>query len=196
MDAQVLNQLASQLQGALHTDNVMRTLYATDASAYREMPLGVAIPETIQDIETLIQFADQHQIPLIPRTAGTSLAGQVVGNGLVVDVSKHFNRILEVNAAESYAWVEPGVVRDVLNVELKKHGLFFGPETSTANRAMIGGMLGNNSCGSNSVIYGSTRDHILEVEGYLSDGTFVQFKFYFFISTVRDSYCSYRCVLV
>lgn len=176
MNAQVLNQLGSKLQGALHTDNVMRTLYATDASAYREMPLGVAIPETIQDIETLIQFADQHQIPLIPRTAGTSLAGQVVGSGLVVDVSKHFNRILEVNAAESYAWVEPGVVRDVLNVELKKHGLFFGPETSTANRAMIGGMLGNNSCGSNSVVYGSTRDHVLEVEGYLSDGTFVHFK--------------------
>ncbi len=176
MDPQVLNSLASKLQGALHTDTVMRTLYATDASAYREMPLGVAIPETIQDIETLIQFADQHQIPLIPRTAGTSLAGQVVGNGLVVDVSKYFNRILEVNAAESYAWVEPGVVRDVLNVELKKHGLFFGPETSTANRAMIGGMLGNNSCGSNSVVYGSTRDHILEVEGYLSDGTFVHFK--------------------
>ena len=176
MDAQVLNQLATKLQGALHTDSVMRTLYATDASAYREMPLGVAIPETIHDIETLIQFADQQQIPLIPRTAGTSLAGQVVGNGLVVDVSKHFNRILEVNVAESYVWVEPGVVRDVLNVELKKHGLFFGPETSTANRAMIGGMLGNNSCGSNSVVYGSTRDHVLEVEGYLSDGTFVHFK--------------------
>lgn len=176
MDALVLNQLATRLQGALHTDSVMRTLYATDASAYREMPLGVAIPETIQDIETLIQFADEHQIPLIPRTAGTSLAGQVVGNGLVVDVSKHFNRILEVNVEESFAWVEPGVVRDVLNVELKKQGLFFGPETSTANRAMIGGMLGNNSCGSNSVIYGSTRDHVLEVEGYLSDGTFVHFK--------------------
>ncbi len=176
MNAQVLNQLATKLQGALHTDSVMRTLYATDASAYREMPLGVAIPETIQDIETLIQFADQQQIPLIPRTAGTSLAGQVVGNGLVVDVSKHFNRILEVNVAESYVWVEPGVVRDVLNVELKKHGLFFGPETSTANRAMIGGMLGNNSCGSNSVVYGSTRDHVLEVEGYLSDGTLVHFK--------------------
>ena len=176
MDTQVLSQLATQLQGALHTDSVMRTLYATDASAYREMPMGVALPETIQDIETLIQFADKHQIPLIPRTAGTSLAGQVVGNGLVVDVSKYFDRILEVNVAESYVWVEPGVVRDVLNVELKKHGLFFGPETSTANRAMMGGMLGNNSCGSNSVIYGSTRDHVLEVEGYLSDGTFVHFK--------------------
>jgi FAD/FMN-containing dehydrogenase/Fe-S oxidoreductase len=154
----------------------MRTLYATDASAYREMPLGVVIPETQEDLEKIIQFADQHSIPLIPRTAGTSLAGQVVGEGLVVDVSKFFDRILEINVAESYVWVEPGVVRDVLNVELKKHGLFFGPETSTANRAMIGGMVGNNSCGSNSVIYGSTRDHVLEIEGFLSDGTRVHFR--------------------
>jgi FAD/FMN-containing dehydrogenase/Fe-S oxidoreductase len=168
--------LAKKLQGSLDTGLVMRTLYATDASAYREMPLGVAIPETIEDIKTLIQFADTHEIPLIPRTAGTSLAGQVVGSGLVVDMSKHFDRILEVNQEETYVWVESGVIRDVLNVELKKFGLFFGPETSTANRAMMGGMLGNNSCGSNSVVYGSTRDHVLAVEGYLSDGTFVSFN--------------------
>lgn len=172
----VLADLSEKLQGSLFTDTVMRTLYATDASAYREMPLGVAIPETIQDIELLIRYANQHHISLIPRTAGTSLAGQVVGSGLVVDVSKFFNRILEINKEESYVWVEPGVVRDVLNFELKKHGLFFGPETSTANRAMIGGMLGNNACGSNSVVYGSTRDHVLAVEGYLSDGTFVTFE--------------------
>ena len=172
----VLADLSEKLQGSLFTDTVMKTLYATDASAYREMPLGVAIPETQEDIQTLISFADTHQIPLIPRTAGTSLAGQVVGSGLVVDVSKFFNRILEVNQEASYVWVEPGVVRDVLNVELKKHGLFFGPETSTANRAMMGGMLGNNSCGSNSVVYGSTRDHVLAVEGYLSDGTLVTFE--------------------
>jgi FAD/FMN-containing dehydrogenase len=172
----LLSSLGSTLQGTLHTDTVMKTLYATDASAYREMPLGVVIPETKEDLEKIIRFADQNAIPLIPRTAGTSLAGQVVGKALVVDVSKFFNRILEVNKEESYVWVEPGVVRDVLNVELKQHGLFFGPETSTANRAMIGGMVGNNSCGSNSVVYGSTRDHVLEVEGYLSDGTFVHFK--------------------
>jgi FAD/FMN-containing dehydrogenase/Fe-S oxidoreductase len=172
----LLSTLGSTLQGTLHTDTVMKTLYATDASAYREMPLGVVIPETQEDIEKIIRFADQHSIPLIPRTAGTSLAGQVVGEGLVVDVSKFFCRILEVNVEESYVWVEPGVVRDVLNVELKKHGLFFGPETSTANRAMIGGMVGNNSCGSNSVIYGSTRDHVLEIEGFLSDGSPVHFK--------------------
>ncbi len=175
LSTEVFSQLTERIQGKLHTDQVMRTLYATDASAYREMPLAVVIPETVDDIQKIIVFADQHQIPLIPRTAGTSLAGQVVGAGLVVDVSKYFDKIIEVNKEASYAWVEPGVVRDVLNVELKKHGLFFGPETSTANRAMIGGMLGNNSCGSNSVVYGSTRDHVLEVEGFLSDGTFVTF---------------------
>jgi FAD/FMN-containing dehydrogenase/Fe-S oxidoreductase len=172
----VLADLSEKLQGSLFTDSVMRTLYATDASAYREMPIGVAIPETHADLQTLISFADTHQIPLIPRTAGTSLAGQVVGSGLIVDVSKFFNRILEINTEESYVWVEPGVVRDVLNFELKKQGLFFGPETSTANRAMIGGMVGNNSCGSNSVVYGSTRDHVLAVEGYLSDGSLVLFE--------------------
>ncbi len=172
----LLSTLGLTLQGSLYTDTVMKTLYATDASAYREMPLGVAIPESKEDLEKIILFADQHSIPLIPRTAGTSLAGQVVGKALVVDVSKFFNRILEINKEESYVWVEPGVVRDVLNVELKKHGLFFGPETSTANRAMIGGMMGNNACGSNSIIYGSTRDHVLEVEGFLSDGSPVHFK--------------------
>lgn len=172
----LLSTLGRSLQGTLHTDTVMKTLYATDASAYREMPLGVVIPETKEDIEKIIRFAHQHSIPLIPRTAGTSLAGQVVGKALVVDVSKFFCQIIEVNKEESYVWVEPGVVRDVLNVELKKYGLFFGPETSTANRAMIGGMVGNNSCGSNSVIYGSTRDHVLEIEGFLSDGTEVHFK--------------------
>jgi len=171
-----LSLLSEQIQGSLYTDTVMKTLYATDASAYREMPLAVAIPETLEDIEKIIRFADQYQLPIIPRTAGTSLAGQVVGKGIIVDVSKHFTKILEVNKEQSYVWVEPGVVRDVLNVELKKHGLFFGPETSTANRAMIGGMVGNNSCGSNSVVYGSTRDHVLEIEGFLSDGTFVHFK--------------------
>ena len=172
----LLSTLGLTLQGSLYTDTVMKTLYATDASAYREMPLGVAIPESKEDLEKIILFANQHSIPMIPRTAGTSLAGQVVGKALVVDVSKFFNRILEINKEESYVWVEPGVVRDVLNVELKKHGLFFGPETSTANRAMIGGMMGNNACGSNSIIYGSTRDHVLEVEGFLSDGSPVHFK--------------------
>src|SRR6195952_4924535 len=171
-----LQELASQLQGELYFDTTMRTLYATDASAYREMPLAVAIPKSIEDIKRLIAYARKHQTSLIPRTAGTSLAGQVVGNGIVVDVSKNFTQIIELNIAENWVRVQPGVIRDELNMFLKPHGLFFGPETSTANRAMIGGMVGNNSCGSNSVVYRSTREHLLEVKALLSDGTEVEFK--------------------
>ncbi len=171
-----LKQLARTLEGEFHYDKVMRTLYATDASAYREMPLAVAIPKNESDLKKLISFAKQNNTSLIPRTAGTSLAGQVVGSGIVVDVSRTFTKILELNKEENWVRVQPGVVRDELNMFLKEHGLFFGPETSTANRAMIGGMVGNNSCGSNSVVYGSTRNHLLEVKGYLSDGSYVEFK--------------------
>src|ERR1700712_3471969 len=171
-----LQELASQLQGELYFDTTMRTLYATDASAYREMPLAVAIPKSIEDIKRLIAYARKHQTSLIPRTAGTSLAGQVVGNGIVVDVSKNFTQIIELNKAERWVRVQPGVIRDELNMFLKPHGLFFGPETSTANRAMMGGMVGNNSCGSNSIVYRSTREHLLEVNALLSDGTETVFK--------------------
>jgi len=171
-----LQKLAAQLQGELYDDTTIRTLYATDASAYREMPLAVAIPKTKDDIQTLIQFAKENKTNLIPRTAGTSLAGQVVGNGIIVDVSKHFTKIIELNEEASWVRVQPGVIRDELNLFLHPHGLYFGPETSTANRAMMGGMVGNNSCGSNSVIYRSTREHLLEVTAFLSDGTEVIFK--------------------
>src|SRR6186713_3279431 len=171
-----LQQLEKQLEGDLFYDITMRTLYATDASAYREMPLAVAIPKTIEDIKLLINFAHKEKTSLIPRTAGTSLAGQVVGNGIIVDVSKNFTRIIELNKEEGWVRVQPGVIRDELNMFLKPHGLFFGPETSTANRAMIGGMVGNNSCGSNSVVYGSVREHLLEVNALLSDGNETVFK--------------------
>ena len=171
-----LKQLAAAIDGQLFQDDTMRTLYATDASAYREMPLAVAIPKSIEDLKKLINFANKESTSLIPRTAGTSLAGQVVGKGIVVDVSKHFTQILELNKDEGWVRVEPGVVRDELNMFLKIHGLFFGPETSTANRAMMGGMVGNNSCGSNSVVYRSTREHLLEVKALLSDGSEAIFK--------------------
>lgn len=173
---QQLQQLAKELAGELYLDDVMRTLYATDASAYREMPLAVAIPKDESDIQKLIAFAHKNNSSIIPRTAGTSLAGQVVGNGIIVDVSRTFTKILELNKEEHWVRVQPGVVRDELNFFLKQNGLFFGPETSTANRAMMGGMVGNNSCGSNSIVYGSTRNHLMEVKGFLSDGSFVEFK--------------------
>ena len=171
-----LQQLAAELEGPLFYDTTMRTLYATDASAYREMPLAVALPKSVADIKKLIAFALKEKTSLIPRTAGTSLAGQVVGSGIVVDVSKYFTQILELNTDEKWVRVQPGVIRDELNLFLKPYGLFFGPETSTANRAMIGGMVGNNSCGSNSVVYRSTREHLLEVTALLSDGSETVFK--------------------
>jgi len=166
-----LKTLARDFAGELYDDNTTRTLYATDASAYREMPQAVAVPRTTEDLKKLIQYARSEKTSLIPRTAGTSLAGQVVGKGIIVDVSKYFTKILELNTAERWVRVQPGVIRDELNLFLKPYGLLFGPETSTANRAMIGGMVGNNSCGSNSIVYRSTREHVLEIKALLSDGT-------------------------
>ena len=171
-----LRELSQQLDGKLYTDDTMRQLYATDASAYQEKPLAVAIPASVEDIKKLISFAKTNHTSLIPRTAGTSLAGQVVGNGIVVDVSKNFTKIIELNEKEHWVRVQPGVIRDELNMYLKPFGLYFGPETSTANRAMMGGMVGNNSCGSNSIVYRSTREHLLEVNVLLSDGSEAVFK--------------------
>ena len=174
-------ELQSDFEGELYfktegTDLAIRRVYATDASEYQEMPRAVAIPRDAEDIRKLIEFASNHKTTLIPRAAGTSLAGQVVGNGIVVDISKFFTGILELNKDEKWVRVQPGVIRDDLNAFLKPHGLQFGPETSTANRAMIGGMIGNNSCGLHSITWGNTRDHLLEVKAILHDGKEVVFK--------------------
>lgn len=171
-----LTGLKEALEGDLHFDHTYRSLYATDASAYRELPLAVAYPKSNEDIKKLISFARENKTSLIPRTAGTSLAGQVVGGGMIVDVSRYFTSILEVNENEKWVRVQPGVIRDELNMHLKSYGLYYGPETSTANRAMIGGMIGNNSCGSNSMVYGSAREHLMAIKAFLSDGSEVEFK--------------------
>jgi FAD/FMN-containing dehydrogenase/Fe-S oxidoreductase len=170
-----LERLATELEGDLHFDAAMRTLYATDASVYREMPQAVALPKTEDDLCKLVRFVRAHETSLIPRAAGTSLAGQVVGGGIVVDISRHFTRIQEIDAAARRVRVQPGVVRNELNLALAPHRLFFAPETSTQNRCMIGGMVGNNACGANSVVYGSTRDHIHSVRAVLSDGSIAEF---------------------
>lgn len=160
------------------TDNMHKAAYATDASVYREIPYGVAYPANAEDIRTLITEAHKLGTGLIPRAGGTSIAGQVVGSGIVADISRHMNRILEINPEERYAWVEPGVVRDELNIACRPYGLFFSPETSTSNRCCIGGMVGNNSCGTHSLVYGSTRRHVLEAEGILSDRSTERFAEY------------------
>lgn len=166
-----LTSLAARLAGELHFDATMRALYATDASEYQEMPVAVALPKSEKDVRELIAFANSHHVGLIPRTAGTSLAGQVVGSGIVIDVGRHLNRIVALDADARRVRVQPGVVRNELNLHLKPHGLFFTPETSTANRAMIGGMIGNNSCGANSIVHGTTREHLVSARGFLSDGS-------------------------
>lgn len=155
----------------LYTDSLHKIAYATDASVYREIPYGVAYPETIEDVQELMCMVRDRHTHLIPRAGGTSIAGQVVGSGIVVDISKHWNHILEINQKEKWARVEPGVVRDELNLALKPYGLFFSPETSTSNRCCIGGMFGNNSCGTHSLVYGSTRHHVIACKGVLSDGS-------------------------
>ncbi len=172
---QKLEQLKPGFKGDIFTGHTMRVLYATDASAYRELPIAVTRPKDKQDIKFLIRFAQENKCSLIPRTAGTSLAGQVVGAGIVVDVSKYMTRILELNENERWVRVESGVVLDELNKFLAPKGLFFGPETSTSNRCMMGGMVGNNSCGAHSLVYGSTRDHTISLKTILSDGSEAEF---------------------
>ncbi|NVO03316.1 MAG: FAD-binding protein [Bacteroidetes bacterium] len=164
------------MEGDLFTDEISLLAYSTDASVYREIPLAVTRPRNPNDVKKLIQFARENKTSIIPRTAGTSLAGQVVGNGIIVDVSKYMTEILEINVENHFIRLQPGVVLDELNKKLAIHGLFFGPETSTSTRCMIGGMVGNNSCGSHSLIYGSTRDHLLEAKCILSDGSDIEFK--------------------
>src|SRR5690606_20652529 len=176
-----LEQLAARLDGQIYYNETAKhrallRAYATDASVYQELPLAVAIPRHQADLKELIAFAAGHGVTLIPRTAGTSLAGQVVGRGIVVDVSKHFNGILEVNAQERWVRVQPGVIRDDLNAYLRPYGLMFGPETSTASRAMVGGMVGNNSCGLHSIVWGDTRSHLLEAKVLLNDGSEALFE--------------------
>lgn len=171
-----LKKFASIFTGEFRFDKISRLLYATDASAYREVPIAVAIPQNTDDIKKLINFARDNNLSLIPRGAGTSLAGQVVGSGIVVDISKFLNQIIEINPHKKWVSVQPGVVLSDLNRQLKKQNLMFGPETSTANRCTMGGMLGNNSCGLHSLVYGSVREHILEVTALLSDGSEAIFK--------------------
>ena len=168
--------LAEAMTGELVSDFLHRVIYSTDASIYREMPLAVATPKTTEDLRLIIEFASTHGISITPRAAGTSLAGQTTGGGLIVDVSRHFTGILELNIEEQWVRVQPGVIRDELNRFLEPHGLFFGPNTSTANRAMIGGMVGNNSSGTTSIRYGVTRDHVLEIKALLSDGSAAVFR--------------------
>jgi len=145
LDKNKISILNKELNGEIRNDLLYKKLYATDASVYKKYPIAVAFPKTNSDIEKIISFCLKEKVSIIPRAAGTSLAGQCVGSGIVIDVSKYLNKIISFNKINKTVTVQPGVIRDELNLFLKKHGLFFGPNTSTSNYCMIGGMVGNNS---------------------------------------------------
>lgn len=166
-----LDTLGNNLDGDFRRDSITKTIYSTDASVYKEEPIAVFWPKGLSDIRKLLLFAREEKSNITIRAGGTSLAGQVVSSGIIVDISRYMNSIIEINKEEMWVRVEPGVVLDELNMKLKESGLFFGPETSTSNRCNIGGMVGNNACGSHSVIFGSTRDHTIEIKALLSDGS-------------------------
>jgi len=176
VDAAALERaLAAEVEGEIRFDRVSRLLYATDASVYQIEPIGVALPKSRDDLARLVRICAKFRCPITMRGGGTSQAGQAIGPGLVIDTSKYLRSILELNAAERWAWVEPGLVLDELNAQLRSHGLRFAPDVSTASRATIGGMMANNSSGARSVYYGKTIDHVIAQEVVLSDGSVVEF---------------------
>src|SRR5499426_831161 len=162
--------LRSRISGEVRFDRASRLMYSTDASIYEIEPIGVVLPRTHEDVFAVMEIARDFKVPVLPRGAGTSLAGQTVGEAVVIDMSKYLNRVLEVNTEERWALVEPGVVQEQFNLHLRPMGFLFGPDTATANRATIGGMMGNNSAGSHSILYGKTIDHVLEMDVILASG--------------------------
>src|SRR5471030_797300 len=169
-------ELERHIAGEVRFYRVSRALYSTDASVYQIEPIGVVVPRTREDVVRTFEIARRHGVSITARGGGTSQAGQAIGAGLQLDLSKYLNRILEVNVAERWAWVEPGVVLDELNAQLRPHGLRFAPDISTASRATVGGMIANNSSGARSVLYGKTIDHVLEQHVVLSDGSIAHFR--------------------
>jgi len=171
--AELRRELATELRGDVRFDGVSRALYSTDASVYQIEPIGVALPRSRDDLQRLVQICARANCPITMRGGGTSQAGQAIGEGLIVDTSKYLTAILELNVQDKWVRVEPGVVLDELNAQLRPHSLRFAPDVSTASRATIGGMMANNSSGARSVIYGKTIDHVIEQEVVLSDGSVV-----------------------
>src|ERR1043166_2352087 len=168
--------LEQELAGEVRFDAVSRALYSTDASVYQIVPLGVVVPRGDEDVVRTVQIAGRHGVSITARGGGTSQAGQAIGAGLQLDTSKYLHNVLDVDVAGRTAWIQPGVVLDELNAQLRPHGLRFAPDISTASRATIGGMIANNSSGARSVLYGKTIDHILELEAVLSDGSIARLR--------------------
>ncbi|MBX3394472.1 MAG: FAD-binding protein [Phycisphaerae bacterium] len=169
--AAALNDIRLEIAGDLRADQLSRAIYATDASIYEIVPDAVALPRTVDEVRSIVRVCDRHSVPITPRGGGTGLAGGAVNRGLILDLSRHMNRILAIDPARRIARVEPGVVLDELNAQLRQHGLLFAPDVATSSRATIGGMIANNSCGAHSVLYGRTVDHVIALDVVLADGT-------------------------
>jgi len=166
----LVEDLRRQIEGEVRFDKMTRVLYSTDASIYQIEPLGVVIPRTDEDVIAVIETANRHKVPILPRGGATSLAGQTVAQAIVIDFSKYMRQVLEVNSEERWARVQPGIILDELNHKIRSSGLMFAPDPSTSNRGNIGGALGNNSCGAHSIVWGKTVDNVRELSVVLSNG--------------------------
>jgi FAD/FMN-containing dehydrogenase len=174
--ADFFNELQKHIHGELRTDEYTRILYSTDASIYQVKPYGVLLPRSSEEVQAAVELAAKYKIPLLPRTGGSSLAGQAVNEAVVIDFTPHLNNILEINEEEKWVRVQPGIVLDVMNSKLRPFGLQYGPDPASSNRAAMGGIVANNATGSHSIVYGMTADHLLETQVYLSDGSTAHFK--------------------
>ena len=167
--------------GDVRFDSAHRILYSTDASIYQVEPIGVVIPRTIEEIIATVTVCAQQGVPILPRGAGTSLAGQTVGRAVVVDTSKHLDRIVQIDPEAGWVRCQPGVVLDHLNAALRPHGLMLGPDPASGSRATVGGTVGNNGTGAHSILYGMIADNVLAIEAIIADGSTVTFDDVFFV---------------
>src|SRR5215510_6871384 len=165
------NELSKRFQGDIRTDQTSRILYSTDASIYQIEPQGVVIPRSQEDLQAAVELAAKYKIPILPRGAGTSLAGQAIGDSLILDCSRWLDKIIEINPEENYAIVEPGVVLSDLNRAAAKVGLQYGPDPASAERATMGGVIANNTTGAHSILYGMTADHLISADVLMADGS-------------------------
>jgi len=166
--------LRRRIRGDVFFDDVTRGIYATDASNYQILPVAVVVPRDEDDVRAAVEVAAEHGVPILPRGGGTSLAGQTVGASMVLDFSKHMNALLELDVEGKWVRVQPGLVRDELNAAVAEHGLHFAPDPATADRANVGGMIGNNSSGTKSILFGKTIDHVEELKVLLADGSVLE----------------------
>ncbi len=169
-----LHELKKRFTGDLRLDSASKILYSTDASMYQIEPLGVAIPKTQDDLQTAVELAIKYKVPILPRGSGSSLGGQAIGEALILDCSRYLDSIVEIDPETHTAVVEPGVILAALNRQAARHGLMFGPDPASAERATMGGVIGNNATGAHSILYGMSADHLIEADVILSDGALAQ----------------------